>query len=33
MFINDTLFFPDSGNAPFPNPEMPEPVLKLYREA
>ena len=33
MFIDDTLFFPDSGNAPFPNPEMPESVLKLYREA
>jgi hypothetical protein len=27
------MFFPDTGNAPFPNPEMPETVLKLYREA
>jgi len=33
MFINDVLFYPDSGNAPFPNVEMPESVLKLYREA
>ncbi len=27
------MFYPDNGNAPFPNPEMPEPVLRLYMEA
>jgi hypothetical protein len=27
------MFFPDTGNAPFPNPEMPDSVLKLYLEA
>lgn len=27
------MYFPDTGNAPFPNPEMPEAVLKLYIEA
>lgn len=33
LWIEDKLYFPDSGEAPFPNPEMPETVLKLYREA
>ncbi|MFK5891119.1 MAG: DUF4145 domain-containing protein [Flavobacteriaceae bacterium] len=33
LWVDDKMFFPDSGNAPFPNPEMPEPVKKLYMEA
>ncbi|WP_138475815.1 DUF4145 domain-containing protein [Dyadobacter bucti] len=33
LWIEDKMYFPDSGNAPVPNPEMPEPVLKLYLEA
>ena len=33
LWIYDKMYYPDSGNAPFPNPEMPESVLKLYLEA
>ena len=33
LWVEDKLYFPDTGNAPFPNPEMPVTVLKLYREA
>ena len=33
VWIEEKMYFPDNGNAPFPNPEMPETVLKLYREA
>lgn len=33
VWVGDKMFFPDSGNAPFPNQEMPESVLKLYLEA
>ncbi|MER2996456.1 DUF4145 domain-containing protein [Pontibacter populi] len=33
LWIEDKMFFPDTGNAPFPNPEMPESVSKLYLEA
>ena len=33
LWVEDKMFFPDTGNAPFPNPEMPETGLKLYREA
>ncbi|CAM4050759.1 DUF4145 domain-containing protein [Flavobacterium antarcticum] len=33
VWITDKMYFPDSGNAPFPNPEMPESVLRLYIEA
>ena len=33
VWIEDKMYFPDTGNAPFPNPEMPESVLKLYMEA
>ncbi len=33
LWINDRMYYPDNGNAPFPNPEMPEQVLKLYLEA
>lgn len=27
------MYYPDTGNAPFPNSEMPVTVLKLYNEA
>lgn len=33
LWVDDKMYFPDTGNAPFPNPEMPESVLKLYLEA
>lgn len=33
IWIKDTIFFPDNANSPFPNPEMPENVKKLYLEA
>ncbi|HFK5503491.1 TPA: DUF4145 domain-containing protein [Elizabethkingia anophelis] len=33
LWIKDQMFYPDTGNAPFPNPEMPDEVLKLYSEA
>lgn len=33
VWIVDKMYYPDTGNAPFPNPEMPESVLKLYSEA
>lgn len=33
LWVEDKMYFPDTGNAPFPNPEMPESVLKLYTEA
>jgi hypothetical protein len=33
VWVEDKMYFPDTGNAPFPNPEMPESVLKLYMEA
>ena len=33
LWIEDKMYYPDNGNAPFPNPEMPEDVLKLYIEA
>jgi hypothetical protein len=33
VWVNDKMFFPDTGNAPFPNSEMPDSVLKLYTEA
>src|SRR5690606_9909008 len=33
LWVFDMLLYPDNGNAPFPNPEMPDNVLKLYREA
>lgn len=33
LWIVEKMYYPDTGNAPFPNPEMPENVLKLYREA
>ncbi len=33
IWIDNKMYYPDTGNAPFPNPEMPQSVLKLYREA
>ena len=33
LWIEDKMYFPDTGYAPTPNPEMPEAVLKLYNEA
>jgi hypothetical protein len=33
LWILNKMFYPDNGNAPFPNPEMPENVKKLYVEA
>ncbi len=33
LWVVEKMYYPDSGNAPFPNPEMPESVKKLYSEA
>lgn len=33
LWLNEKMYYPDTGNAPFPNPEMPQDVLKLYLEA
>ncbi|MCM4151549.1 DUF4145 domain-containing protein [Arenibacter sp. N53] len=33
IWVKDIMYFPDTGNSPFPNPEMPENVKKLYLEA
>ena len=33
MWIEERMSHPETGNAPFPNPEMPESVKKLYIEA
>jgi hypothetical protein len=33
LWIEKMMYFPDNGNAPFPNSEMPENVKKLYAEA
>jgi hypothetical protein len=33
VWILDKMYYPDNGNAPFPNTEMPESVMKLYSEA
>src|SRR5687767_844764 len=33
IWVEKTMYYPDNGNAPFPNPEMPESVKKLYMEA
>jgi hypothetical protein len=33
FWILDKLYYPDNGDSPFPNSEMPESVLKLYKEA
>jgi hypothetical protein len=33
LWIEENMYYPDNGNSPFPNPEMPESVKKLYFEA
>ena len=33
LWFDSTMFFPDTGIAPTPNPEMPQSVAKLYLEA
>ena len=33
LWVNDKMCYPENGNAPFPNPEMPENIKKLYLEA
>ncbi|WP_051169887.1 DUF4145 domain-containing protein [Mesoflavibacter zeaxanthinifaciens] len=33
LWVQDKMHYPENGNAPFPNPEMPESVRKLYLEA
>ncbi|RXQ95593.1 DUF4145 domain-containing protein [Ancylomarina salipaludis] len=33
LWVMDKMYYPDNGNAPFPNPEMPDSVNKLYMEA
>lgn len=33
IWVEEAMFYPDNGNSPFPNPEMPESVKKLYVEA
>ncbi len=33
LWINDKMYYPETGNAPSPNPEMPNSVKVLYLEA
>ena len=33
LWVKKIMLYPDTGNAPFPNSEMPESVKKLYIEA
>jgi hypothetical protein len=33
IWVEDIMHYPDKSNAPLPNPDMPESVLKLYNEA
>lgn len=33
LWINDKMYFPDTGNVPYPNTEMPEIVKTIYYEA
>lgn len=33
IWIKEKMYYPDTGNSPFPNPEMPESVRKIYLEA
>lgn len=33
VWVNNRMIFPDSGNSPFPNHDMPDKVKKLYDEA
>lgn len=33
LWINDKICYPEFSNCPYPNPEMPESVKKIYLEA
>jgi len=33
LWIYRKMYYPENGNAPFPNPEMPDSVKKIYLEA
>lgn len=33
LWVMDKMVYPDTGNSPFPNSEMPEAVMKIYLEA
>lgn len=33
IWLKNKMLFPETGNAPFPNPEMPETVKSIYQEA
>ncbi|WP_326986463.1 DUF4145 domain-containing protein [Chryseobacterium sp. MP_3.2] len=33
LWIDEKMYYPDTGNSPFPNPDMPNEVLKIYLEA
>lgn len=33
LWIDNKMYYPDNGNVPFPNPEMPEAVKEIYLEA
>lgn len=33
LWIKNIMFYPETGNAQYPNPEMPEAVKKIYLEA
>lgn len=33
MWLIDRMYYPDTGTAPFPNPEMPESVRSVYLES
>jgi hypothetical protein len=33
IWIEGKMHYPDTGNSPFPNPEMPDNVKKIYLEA
>jgi hypothetical protein len=33
IWVEDKMCYPDTGSAPFPNPEMPDSVRTLYLEA
>lgn len=33
LWVGEVMYYPDTGVAPTPNPEMPEAVYKLYQEA
>jgi len=33
LWVKDKMLYPETGNSPFPNPQMPQEVSKLYLEA